>query len=537
MYVIVDLEWFGAGRHMRVAAQLAAMRVDDSWKSVSVYSTLIRPPENVVVPWEHSCFNGGRRADFMEAPTAYTALNNFLRWLHEDDTICIWNDQSADTLKKLINIILKLEIAQKMVILEPYICAYAKVPNGNPQAMARRERISTPPLNHWAMNDVEVARRLLEHLKFPPQLLQEPLSVVQAGGMRYLYDKTAGLVHSPGGECIRNFTAQGGTNKIQKCISKGYRPCPVCCKESWRHDIREMNTAIIQKTGVSYFFFHDSAVFHRASCHLILNTRRSFLSATYYESCIKKGLVPCKLCKPVPGLLPLEIAPVIPKEPVVIEESIKQSYKTRVLDESEKRAMARYKQATEERNALVLANMTDEERQDTLTLTSWEYVFWAAKGYRNFHLHNCSKLKGLNRFIGFSVYEDAIRSGYLPCRECKPTSKHSLDITVHAHTKMREDETMDVILALCDQKALRYTYRDPFLYIVTDQAEWEIETGVTPIVLMHKPDNTDEFHRQPKMFLSVSDAINYIVKHDSKPTNSVYNLLNEQRRKNKGWKN
>ena len=53
-----------------------------------------------------------------------------------------------------------------------------------------------------------------------------------------------------------------------------------------------------------------------------------------------------------------------------------------------------------------------------------------------------------------------------------------------------------------------------------------------PVHLEHinfitKPGNTKEFHRQPRLFLSLKDAFDYIIRHDSKLIEEMVNKEHE----------
>ena len=155
-----------------------------------------------------------------------------------------------------------------------------------------------------------------------------------------------------------------------------------------------------------------------------------------------------------------------------------------------------------------------------LTLTSTSYAFWSAPGYSRFHLRTCPKLKGMQEVIGFTKYAEAIASGFQPCPICKPTKKQDVRVSIPIHNRVRENETLEGILDLCKTLNLNYYYNAPLLEIETTVSKWRIHTRAHPIIVDHMPlkdrNNAEPtYHRQHRIFLSLTDTLQYIKKHDN----------------------
>ncbi len=63
-------------------------------------------------------------------------------------------------------------------------------------------------------------------------------------------------------------------------------------------DRRERNADSLSRAWYNYIFTPSSKVFHRPTCHLILNAVR-IRGCSRYETAIR-GRVPCKICHPEP---------------------------------------------------------------------------------------------------------------------------------------------------------------------------------------------------------------------------------------------
>jgi len=534
MYVIMDLEWFETRNRHVCPTQVAALRIDDEWRVVSVFYELISPHTGVAVQWNHVAFSGASTEDFVRAYSAYTIFDRLEKWLQEDDVLCWWVEEPANIFNMLTKSILKHSFAHKRCILQPYYKAYSSdsiSTKGSPYLLAKRRGICTQKPEHCSINDVNVIQHLMKNLHISTNVLREPVPTPvvtrlirkASAQFPYWYDETTNIVHS-NSDCMEaKGAALKGVGTIKTCIVRQYKPCPTCCRETWKRSLREYNSENIRQRRCGYFFFDNSPVFHRATCYTVLQATRPFDAAVYYDTCISSGRTPCKVCNPVPGLYSTN-------------GNVSSCHKAantspQWMGKNERRALERHSQAVKERASIDMEKLTASERQDALILTSTNYSFWAGKGYGNFHLRTCRKLQGIKNIRGFESYQQAIRAGYLPCRECKPNAKHNLQISMPFDTEVRKNETVETVLAYCTRMGLEHTYKEPIINIHTDLADWKINVTKNPVVIEHRPLSCNAYHQQHRMFLSMTDAIWYIRKHDNHQKPSLEQMLVESNRK------
>lgn len=192
---------------------------------------------------------------------------------------------------------------------------------------------------------------------------------------------------------------------------------------------------------------------------------------------------------------------------------------TRRLTKAEKKAVRRHNEATGER-AQVVGELSPEEKRDMLTLTNPGYAFWASKGYKTFHLRNCIKLKDLTDLRGFARYEDAVRAGYSPCKQCAPSPKSNLVVSVPIEQRVRKNEEPSLLDELCDKAGFKHSYSAPEYCIETPAGKWKLIFGTRPLDVFHLHLNEEqpvdeEYHKQHRLFLSLQDTFEYIKRHDS----------------------
>ena len=538
MYVIMDIEWYETKKHHICPTQIAALRVDDEWNTVSVFSELICPHMGEKVPWEHVAFSGSPPDAFAYAFSAYAIFDRLEKWLKPDDVLCWWNDEPADALRLLLKAILKHDYSNRTCILKPYFNACVrdgKSLKGNPYALSRKRGIAVPEPEHCSLNDVSVLQKLLHRVKFPAYLLDNPVPdkirkvKTDTAELLFLYDPATKLLHLPDSECIKDKEGLVLAGSIKRCIAKGYRPCPACCRDTWKKELRKYNEENIAKRACSYYFFDNSKVFHKASCHVILNAVRYVSAAIYYDTCVKSGRVPCRICRPE-----AEQYTDGQKQNINVSSKYEPGNENKRghtddsgqwLKKKERQALARYTQASTERKAAAKDTMSAEKRKDMLTLTTTNFAFWAAHGYGNFHMRNCRKLNGLTNLKGFETFQQAVRAGYSPCRECRPSKNDNMDISMPIYTKQRKNESLEEILALCTHIGVDYNYSEPILHIKTPSSEWKINIMRHPVIVDHKPSGSNVFHQQHRMFMSVIDTVWYIARHDSVKKQSLEAML------------
>ena len=333
--------------------------------------------------------------------------------------------------------------------------------------------------------------------------------VMENGGikivsMKYILDQKLNTVHKEGCTLIGEYTVVWNELYL-RMIGKGKKKvCPFCCKKDYKQLVQEKNQITIQKSGFKFISVAGRNVFHRSVCKLAMATN-NILGFPTYKRAAKSGRCPCKICKPENCD---EILTNTQKSRKIKEKRVNEF---QGLRKAEVRAVKRYREAKEEfaRNAL-------DKNENLNTLTQTRFSFWAARGYKNFHLRNCSKLKDLQNLKGFGKYEEAVKAGYTPCKICKPTNKNNVEFSIALRSKKVEDETIDVLVRGCEKYQYAYQQEEDFFYIETPKGKWKIHIRSNPIRLEHINFmySSRNYHRQPKLFLSFIDVFNYIKRHD-----------------------
>ena len=147
-------------------------------------------------------------------------------------------------------------------------------------------------------------------------------------------------------------------------------------------------------------------------------------------------------------------------------------------------------------------------------------AFWASKGYRTFHRRNCSQISGLNQLVGFPRYQDAVRAGYCPCRHCKPSPKQDVVYSIPITNKKRAGESVETLVQLCTEHCLPFHHDNRYFEMQTMVGKWKIDMDMRPVRLEHinlasQQENTKKYHVQPRLFLSLKDTFDYIMRHDN----------------------
>ena len=109
MYVLMDLEWFCTRRGNILPTQLAALRVDESWRELDRFFSRIRPDCAGTPDWTHMAFSGGEPEAFLRAPALSAVLRNLRMWLQKDDVLCWWAEEAPEIFKRLHTPLLRSE--------------------------------------------------------------------------------------------------------------------------------------------------------------------------------------------------------------------------------------------------------------------------------------------------------------------------------------------------------------------------------------------------------------------------------------------
>ncbi len=245
----------------------------------------------------------------------------------------------------------------------------------------------------------------------------------------------------------------------------------------------------------------------------------------HYVDGISTGLRPCRCCKPsiedekIANQNPITTEPIIYKRKTK-KQSTEEKHPYRCLNLQEQRAVGRHRRAQLERSQFINdSNLTMEQRKDKYILTQPRFAFWAADGYRTFHLRNCKKLTGLNGLKGFSRFDEARSAGFIPCRCCKPSDKHDMVLSLPIYSREYREDTVQGLKELCFRNEYICKGDGDWMIIETPVGIWRTHTGQSPYRLEHinlivDPNNRVCFHRQPKLFLSLRDIYYYIKRHD-----------------------
>lgn len=525
MFVLADMEWMTNNDGHHSPTQLAAIKVDEQWNPVDTFESFIRPRDTKFHDWKHIAYTGGTAAEFLHAKNAHNVLTAFEEWLNEEDILLWWYDESSALFKKIVGIILKEDEKHKAITINGYVYEYL---NGQPYSRGNAYRIAegqgistTPELKHNSFNDVGVMQKLMNKIAFPQEDLLKPLVKTERpmkpnarfSHLPLQYDPITNTIHKRECELLASgeIETQGYEN-WKTPLRKRYRPCE-CCRKEYTTALRERNLDILERTQYTYVYTPNSKVFHKCSCGKMLSAK-NILGARKYDTVIKTGRTPCKLCNPSPS----DIYKLLPPEVKIarLQKKIKKS-----ANVTDKRAIARQKLAVEERYRLLNdENLTQTEKDDIYTLTQPRFAFWVGKGYQTFHLRSCSKLNEISNLRGFGTYKEAIHAGYTPCRQCKPTSKHDVKVSIPFTNRVRLDENLLDIKTMCEDAGYLFNQETEYIYIETPVGKWKIKTSKVPVKLEHINLATNPgcktYHDQPRIFLSFIDTFDYIKRHDEK---------------------
>lgn len=523
MIVLMDLEWVENGMGHCSPTQVAARRVDSAWNTVDDFYARMRPRDKAFHQWNHVAYSGGTPEDFLYAKSGFSVLSNLRAWLRPDDILCWWFGEAREVFQKINALVLKEKATQQSRLLNDYVVRFLagkKPGGGNPYKLAAAYNIPTPSPMHDSRNDIEVMQAVLQGIHFPQSEIYVPLQKAVKGPSiclddhPYQYEAETGLIHKRGCAHICDGATLNGFATLKSSLKHGYKPCPYCVEADYRTARRERNKDIIKRANFNFVYTPSSQAFHRYDCPLVLPAT-DIVGSVYYKKCADTGRRPCKFCHPTQSD---ELRPIRNQPPKRQSDPVERQSPPK----KQKEAYKRLRQAQEERrSSLSVEGLTETEKEDIFTLTMTRYGFWAGAGYQNFHLRNCPKLKGLTNIRGFSRYQDAVHAGFTPCKWCKPTSKNDVVYSIPIKSQRRKDESVDDLVALCKQYEYSYEKNKTYFTILTPVGRWRIHLTTMPIALDHlnltnTPDNPYLYHRQPKMFLSLLDAFQYIHRHDQK---------------------
>lgn len=523
MYVLVDMEWITNRHGNHWPTQLAAVRVDADWQTVDSFSVLFRPKDVTFQQWNHMAFSGWEKEDFQNADGLYPALDSFEHWLLPDDIVCWWHQEACDLFSMFTKVAQIRDRATKVMILDAYIYGFLSGQPGsvgNPYKLCAAREIETPAPAHCSSNDVLTIQALVKGIGFEQRFLLEPPKkwVKDTTALKgtpvfpLLYDTRTKLLHNSDCEQLPDNRYLPAYTSFKAPIRRKYKTC-ACCREEFLDALWDRNQDSIARSDYNYVYSKHSKVFHDRNCSYVL-LAYDIQGTVSYDTCLKTGRRPCKHCNPQP----------IQRKRTDLTSKIQkpQKVETRDLKKEERSALGRFRRAKEEREAAFKkGDMTETERKTAMALSQPGLAFWASKGYSTFHRRNCSKITGLNQLKGFPRYQDAIHAGYSPCRHCKPSPKQDVVFSIPITNKERYGETTDTLIQLCTEHCLPFEYDLRYFTLQTMAGKWRIDMNLRPVRLEHinlvkERGNTKKFHVQPRLFLSLRDTFDYIMRHDSK---------------------
>ncbi len=528
MHVITDIEWIVDENRHYIPSQLAALRVDSGWNISDEFAAFIRPKDLNFNQWNHVGYTGGTPREFLHAENVYKVLNQFMEWLKEDDIILWWRDESDTVLRNLVKFILKKDIPNRSVFVSGYVHAFLSgkaSPNINLYKTAEKQQVDIiKELEHNSENDVKVFRELMKKISYPQSSLLDPAPVIanvtqnenRSEEFCYQYDIKNNVIHTRECKKIASIPTKG-YKSLKTSISKGYKPCD-CCKDDYRKAVRERNADIIERSQLTYIYTPGSDIFHKYTCKQMLNAK-VIMGAQKYKTIQKMNMRPCRVCNPTPDDLRKFVPP---KKATVNKVGLKKNAFSGAptMSADSLKAVRRQKIASAERlRKLSEENHSKTEIDDIYTLTQPRFAFWGGQGYHTFHLRSCPKLNTVNHLIGFATYEEAIRSGFSPCRKCNPSPKHDVKFSIPITSKVKENENIKDLENLCLQSGYEYGQIQNHFIITTPVGKWKINTQSMPVKLEHinlyMTPNETRYHLQPRLFLSLEDTFEYIKRHDN----------------------
>lgn len=522
MYVLMDMEWISNRNENHWPTQLAALRVDANWDSVDSFSVLFRPKDPSFQKWDHMSFSGWDRANFMQADPMYPAFDSFMNWLKPDDILCWWHQEARDLCNMFIKISRVRDLVDKTILLDEYIYGFLagqKDAVGSPYKLCAARGIATPEPAHCSVNDVLALQALIQGIGFEQKnLLQPPkkwtkdtMALKGTTLFPLLYNPEDKLLHRSDCELLPDNQYLPAHMAFKTPIRRKYKAC-ACCRDDFLDALWDRNQDSITRSDYRYVYSKQSKVFHKRECSYVLLSY-DIQGTVSYDTCLKTGRRPCKHCNPEPPSFKRIGMPTKQQKPKAAPQP--------QLKKEEKDALGRFRRAKNEREtAFKKGAMSETERLTVMALSQPGLAFWASKGYSTFHRRNCPKITGLHQLRGFAKYQDAVHAGFSPCRHCKPSAKQDVVYSIPITNKERYGETTDTLIQLCTEHCLPFEYDMQYFTMQTMVGKWRIDMNSRPVHLEHinlvtERGNTKKFHKQPRLFLSLKDTFDYIIRHDS----------------------
>lgn len=538
MFVLMDLEWITDHNNFNYETQLAALRVDNNWKEVSSYTSLIRPQVWV----EHAIGLGGHaREDYDRAYSLTKVMEGFQRWLQPDDVLCWWQNDPKILFEKEYKRLMGVELDRISVELMPCFKAFVDdgfSKSGNPYDLAAARDIPRYKPVHDSLNDVWMLSDLLTAVSLTQDMnellhadavlaVQDQIAHKNA---KYLIDAKDNSTHILGCKRISSMVNCSAAWSIREVV-KHHGPICSCCRNEVLPQIVEYNAKELASRkciGYSkiYFYLNNSSVYHTRDCSCLLQTTKRISSTPILEKLSGKK-TPCRHCRPGVDreIKDISFAEVITElsQPAkktvakpkvgIVGDTIYPVLNMDGLNKAHRKAYERYLEVREQ-----------QKNSSNGSYVRSSTTFLADDGTGLFHTLSCDRIGDHANMRGFSHCTDAKRKGYRPCKYCNPTRDDEATFSIPEYSKMYKTESLLMIRRECDKYGIRFEIREPEqeLVLFTDMGEWIVDLVNRPIVLMHlNTVNTylmgeKNYHEQPVMFMNVIDAVRYVNKHDNK---------------------
>lgn len=542
MLVIMDMEWVDWFSRAN-PTQISALRVTRNWQEADRFDRLICPDSEWVFSADHMAFTGYDLEKFRSATDAASALAILSAWLQPDDILCWWSAPTAAMFaavwKDLFHADPPFSMCMINISIQNELHRFRLPLCGSAYTIATSAGIPLIENEHCSADDVNVILKLLRKLQ-PDQgtishcllpdgavnkIMRDLYKRYESNGpeRRYAVDLTHNRAHLISCSLIPVRSKIKEMATLEGVIRTLALPCTCCAEEYWRFSGERVDENI-RKMQLNYIYSEQNGLFHKPSCWFVQHMPFPMIRGSVrYETAVAHGLQSCGVCNP---------HPMDEKEPVhsrqdgsviarrnkaiaVASEDRESVIYDKPLNRHERNAVRRHEQAVREREAMP-ADLEGTDSHDAFILSASGFAFWAAEGYQTFHLHGCPKLNGLTKLRGFSRFSDACKYGLTPCKACKPTEKNDIIASVPLNQRVRKDETVQQIDAFCEKQGWKHDSRPDAYYIETTAAKWKLFIRSWPLVVHHMPKGSSDYHKQHRTFLSMTDTVEYIRRHDEK---------------------
>lgn len=363
---------------------------------------------------------------------------------------------------------------------------------------------------------------LAQDIGFEQKYLLEPPkrwgkdAMAQKGSSAYklLYDPQAKLLHQSDCELLPDNRHFPAFLTFKLPIRRKYKPCS-CCRDEFLDALWDRNQDSIARSEYNYVYSKQSKIFHTRKCsHVLL--AYDIQGTVSYDTCLKSGRRPCKHCNPEAIEQHKTIAfPVLPKKPQAPQErSLKQRTNKVPSD------------------ALIVLNRSVKlhSRKAPFPMlrkaTLWHsrsqgWHSGQVKGIAHSTAGTALKSQASIQLVGFPRYQDAVRAGYCPCRHCKPSPKQDVVYSIPITNKKQcGRRRRNPGATLYGALPTNFTTTIDTSRCRQWWASGKLNMDLRPVRLEHinlisQPENTKKYHVQPRLFLSLKDTFDYIMRHDN----------------------